>query len=552
MKKTFKGYRVVMALLIALLVMSSIPMFAFAAEGDEAQNKTVWGNEEKHTLKDNKGYLIEPTEKEVGYEMWTCDDPEHVAQNIVHLMEVPKVKHTHDWKATVTLASCEEGGTLVEKCSKCGEERTRTISPTGHTFLDDTFTFTDLTDKDGKVIAKEYYVEIKDVDFTETDAKKLKEAIDKLEEDYGLVIDTNPTCQTEGTAHFVCTVCGKSSKIYSIAPVPAAHVWVEKHVIREATCKSAGLEGRWCRICSAYENPTIIMNADTLPDGRLKPKYDIKSVDNVTDCYTTTFTIQCVNCAGKVHPDVKNVSAEQLPAYGITKAVGTAHEFKQTVANIDFAKSSKNIDEAKTNKAKKIVLKNCEVETEVFYKCVHWDGKHGNAETDWQKVTLPVGKHTWGAWKEVHAPTDTDAGYYIRSCTVCGTQQGADGSLVNVEGDKETPSVMDATYEIDMTNVTVDGAASGAAEVKVVEGVGDASKLFGRITFVYELADGQSHAVAVRAYVDEEDGKCVIKVGGAQTPSGATLKQVQVALVSDKDAYLKAEYGDSFLAGGTK
>jgi hypothetical protein len=167
----------------------------------------------------------------------------------------------------------------------------------------------------------------------------------------------------------------------------------------------------------------------------------------------------------------------------------------------------------------------------------------------YKTVIIPKTGHKWSAWVlryDVGVGANEYA-YYIRECTVCHKTE----ELIttgNPNGEEVTP-VTEFTYSVDASALE-----NGAGFAKVtVEPSADGltiSELYGRITYVFKLSDGNTMAVVINAPVELEGGELVIKAGGVQTPRGATLVETQVALTDTKDSRLSGEY--NYLAGDKK
>ena len=110
----------------------------------------------------------------------------------------------------------------------------------------------------------------------------------------------------------------------------------------------------------------------------------------------------------------------------------------------------------------------------------------------------------------------------------------------------------DNVYSIDMSDVGIGNPTSGKARVIYDGSIQDVpvDQLKGRITYVYTLIDNNSFAYATEEALERaEDGSFLIDVGGAVTPRGAVLNQIQVALTDTPESHTQGSF--HFIAGGS-
>ena len=119
-------------------------------------------------------------------------------------------------------------------------------------------------------------------------------------------------------------------------------------------------------------------------------------------------------------------------------------------------------------------------------------------------------------------------------CEVCGTVIVAQEEIPAIE-------IIPNTYAIDLENTTVADTTSGTGAV-IVTGNEEVPALYARVTWVYEMNNGDSFAYCAMKDVTSSDAGLIFKMVGPQAPYSAELKGVQVALVTDPDADTSGAY----------
>ena len=88
------------------------------------------------------------------------------------------------------------------------------------------------------------------------------------------VIDTEPTCKTEGKKLLKCTSCGKAVK-YQMIPIDKdAHVWDKGTVTKEATTTEEGSILYTCTLCGTTKTETIPKKEETTTSSRIRSGYN--------------------------------------------------------------------------------------------------------------------------------------------------------------------------------------------------------------------------------------------------------------------------------------
>lgn len=165
----------------------------------------------------------------------------------------------HDWKRESTTKSptCTEEGSAIEKCSRCGDDRTVPIPPTGH-----------------KAAAGDRGILLRDATCTEPGAYQktctvCKQPFEDPIPAYGhsmraLAGEENviklPTCEEKGQRNGVCSVCGTQE----VMDIPAlGHDWEKTYTIDSpATFESSGSMSIHCTRCESTKQPIGIPKLD--------------------------------------------------------------------------------------------------------------------------------------------------------------------------------------------------------------------------------------------------------------------------------------------------
>ena len=588
MKKTFKGYRVVMALLIALLVMSSVPMFAFADEietdAKPHETKDVTYTDANGVVQSHK-VLAEPFEEfaptctENGFKRYWCQEEEHKAIYIWHEEIIPATGHFMDskydlvdgnlvesknevWGIVENESDCVNGGLAYDFCLVCGwvnKNHSREIDELGHTFSGSMNAYRDLNYIFGDLGIKFYDSKDKETtDLSKVVAVTLPDDYADDEEFYneyfeaiGFGIDVMPTCVKDGKAFFVCTRCGVAHKNVAIRhdfSKEWSHDWDGWVVEKEETCKDEGSRIRWCKICGSKQKQTIPAYD---PGDASTPFHERVLKESIlVNCYLERQIWQCPKCKGKVHPDQTVEKPVRSHVYDTKRADLIAKVVDKDGKPVPYTFNNGEFD-----------LGDCGKSATAYFYCVHC--KDGGVEAQHtaegdaalKKVAIPAREHVWGDWvlRYQIGAGENEYAYYIRECKVCGKTDELitkdDPRNSEAKPVEEKPVVVPRKYAVDASGVA-NGA--GTAEVTLtagtIEGFKPNEEVYARVTWVYTLSDGSTFAYAAMAPISVSSaGKITVEVAGASTPRGATLEEVQVALTDDAKANTKGEFNQ--LAG---
>ena len=157
-----------------------------------------------------------------------------------------------------------------------------------------------------------------------------------------------------------------------------------------------------------------------------------------------------------------------------------------------------------------------------------------NDATHTMNEEIPAKGHTIVEIPAVPATTTATGLTAGKKCSVCGEI---------LEAPVEVPMItVDNKYEIDLDKVTKGGETRGTGEVKIVEGNQKAPQLYARVTWVYELANGDSFAYCAMKEVKSAEDALTFNMTSPKQPYGATLVDVQIALVTDAEADASGSY----------
>ena len=172
---------------------------------------------------------------------------------------------------------------------------------------------------------------------------------------------------------------------------------------------------------------------------------------------------------------------------------------------------------------------------------------------------------------ETKAATCTAAGEVVSQCTKCGTPKTevlpalghlekvlpavaatteaagkTEGKICDRCGEvlvaqTEIPMIVKNSYVIDLSNVTKGAETRGTGSVTLT-GNEEVPALYARVTWVYELANGDSFAYCAMKEVKSADDALTFNMVSPKQPYGATLVDVQIALVTDAEADASGSY----------
>ena len=172
---------------------------------------------------------------------------------------------------------------------------------------------------------------------------------------------------------------------------------------------------------------------------------------------------------------------------------------------------------------------------------------------------------------ETKAATCTAAGEVVSQCTKCGTPKTevlpalghiekvlpavaatteaagkTEGKICDRCGEvlvaqTEIPQIVKNEYAIDLSNVTKGAETRGTGSVTLT-GNEEVPALYARVTWVYELANGDSFAYCAMKEVKSAEEALTFNMVSPKQPYGATLVDVQIALVTDAEADASGSY----------
>ena len=110
-------------------------------------------------------------------------------------------------------------------------------------------------------------------------------------------------------------------------------------------------------------------------------------------------------------------------------------------------------------------------------------------------------------------------------------------------------SAAEESYQLDISGVEIGDTTSGRGIVLTEEN--DPGALYVRVTWVYDMSDGQTFAFcAVKDVMADEGGMLYFKMVGPSAPPSCTLISVRMALVTDEMADASGAYNALALAAG--
>lgn len=304
MKKTMKK---ILALVLTMLMLLSVaaPVFANTAATVECP--------EVHSKKnlDEKGitykFISEHKPErcsDQSYNVYQCN-----ACGVYFADDIVLSGKLCDFEITKP-ATCTEKGT--QKCKVCGYEEEIAMVP--HNYVPD----------------KTCGYDGEDVTWTCTVCGDKKVAPFDGNHTWNITVTLEPTCNTKGNAHYVCTVCGFEKDVPIIADAThIGHTWVygEGQVggcFKDGTTKDHITAGYYCKDCgvAAEAGQTIVVEGKEVVN---ETKYTVTKVEHDIDYNnaTTSTAPDCTNYgfkfyACKICSYVDVDAIEVLPALGHT------------------------------------------------------------------------------------------------------------------------------------------------------------------------------------------------------------------------------------------
>jgi hypothetical protein len=300
--------------------------------------------------------------------------------------------HKYDGETTIP-ATCHEAGLMTYTCSKCGDSYTEMIPMLEHQYGE-----------------KEYIEPKCEVDGYWTskcdicgDVKIELDAGSALKHEYVGVETTPATCDKVGLMTYTCKNCGDS---YTEEIPKTNHNWVKGETV-EPTEDDEGYTVYECSICGEVKHDDI-----TPPLGKCVHEFDIKEKVDATCTEDGYINYVCKLCSFEYSDIINKLGhdfvSESKPVTceedGYIRLV--CSRCGETETTVIEAIGHDWGDWEETNAA------TCEVNGVKTRYCKN-DPAH--EDTD---IILALG-HNWVA-SEVIEPTETEAGYTIYECSVCG------------------------------------------------------------------------------------------------------------------------------------
>lgn len=153
----------------------------------------------------------------------------------------------HVWtEETVTQPTCAASGVLRRVCQYCGRvEDEQVIQPLGHDY-GQWVTVTQAT-------CTSQGLEKRTCSRCGVSQSQMTRTVSHTPGT--LAVDLAPTCETEGSGHVDCTVCGKTIETLSLGA--KGHTWGSWTVTKAATTTTDGLQTRRCAVCGKLETQVI-------------------------------------------------------------------------------------------------------------------------------------------------------------------------------------------------------------------------------------------------------------------------------------------------------
>ena len=200
---------------------------------------------------DINGKVIIPATGEHSFGSWVVDKEPTCTQNgsrhrtctVCGKVESVQLVETGHRSLTVKTvdATCGKDGYQAEVCARCGTELKRTTIPaTGnHTW-------------GGWVVDKEAGCETEGTQHRDCKVCGKKES--KIIPKRGHLVQgttktVNPTCVEDGYKVVVCSRCGKETGGKTVIPATGNHTWGEWIVDKESTCEADGSRHHDCKVC---------------------------------------------------------------------------------------------------------------------------------------------------------------------------------------------------------------------------------------------------------------------------------------------------------------
>ena len=320
------------------------------------------------------------------------------------------IKAAHDYKVVkVERATCASEGTVTERCTVCGHERTSTIDINGaeHSFVvEETVPATCTTD--GYTV---YKCEC-------CDLQKFEKGDAKLGHRDQNTVTVNPTCKNDG---YIRTTCEDCNAIIEEKVIKASgHTKVTER--KEPTCKESGSVITKCEKCGKVTNIEIL--------NRTEHTWGEWKVVEGSNCQTEgSRTRECTFCHET--ETVNTGKGEHVYPKEGTKVEPTCESdgytvFKCEVCGNTLIKDYIPKSGHKYSSDYRIVIEpTCHSTGSKAHYCVNCNAiepEHNEAYVD-----IPRLPHKYGEWTITVEPTCENTGIRTRSCVNEGCPEGFEG-----------------------------------------------------------------------------------------------------------------------------
>ncbi|MBQ9112393.1 MAG: hypothetical protein IJY08_02320 [Clostridia bacterium] len=377
--------KILSVLLACLMILSVMPMSAFAA--DETCSGT------KHTLethpedggKSRKVETVVPMCGEYGYTVYEClTCHEYFADNF----EAPEDENdTHEWEKTtepVEVSCTTNGTTAIYTCSKCGKTQGgETLVAEGHKYQE--------TGRDGDCLTGGHIYKKCTVCGDEMETSISGTGAGHTWSENPVKIEEEPTWNKDGLAIYECTVCGTTKEV--VICHEHDHELV-KHAGKDATCLEDGANEYWeCKVCEklfADENATTEMKQEDIAIEALghdtenaEVKLEMPATCKGGDGWKIVYCNRCgeevrltITAPGHTFKEEPIKVAPTCTAFGFDLYACTVCGFVERVNEVDPLGHTTYDDEASLNKVE--VPADCENNGSIAWDC----GRCGLAQSE--------------------------------------------------------------------------------------------------------------------------------------------------------------------------